>query len=134
MMQIGPTTKYYCPYCEKSQWLFSLKPTTSHRWTCTKCGEAFLLDTPAIAHNWLSTITFWSLLPIALALLVFFIAVTKADKLVWAILLGVPVFTFGLVLIVYVLCIPLALIAGRRIREKGGSRKGGLKTVIREIS
>src|SRR5438093_12398711 len=57
-MEIGGpvrTTKYYCPYCGKSQWLFSLAPVLTDEWVCTKCRRPCHLDTWAIAHNWLST-------------------------------------------------------------------------------
>jgi hypothetical protein len=132
----GPTrtTKYYCPYCGKSQWLFSLKPLTTSAWACTKCRHPFLLDTKAVMHSWLNTVTFWSLLPLGLLLTVLFIAVTKADKLILALLIGVPVFTVALALVVYVCCIPLAWIVARRIVGKSGRGDRHLKTVVREVS
>lgn len=134
MIVFTPSTTYYCPYCGKTQWLFSLKPVTTDEWVCTKCKHPFLLDVRAIAHNWLNTITFWSLFPLGLFMTVFLLVVTKPDKRVWAVLIGMPVFTFGLALMLYVACIPIALIAGNRIRSKKGPGSRGLKFVVRDIS
>jgi len=136
-MQLGGptrTTKYYCPHCRKSQWLFSLKPVATDRWTCTKCDQPFRLDMKAIAHSWLNTITFWSLFPLALLLTVFFIVFVKADKMIWALLVGVPVFTIGLAILVYVCCIPIGLVVASRVQGKSGSKSKALKTVLREVS
>lgn len=131
---ITPTTTYYCPYCNRTQRLFSLKPVTTDQWVCTRCQQPFLLDVRAIAHNWLNTLTFWSLFPLGLFMTALLIAVTKPDKLVMALLIGMPVFTFGLALIFYAACIPIALIAGNRIRGKRKAGSRGLKFVVREIS
>jgi hypothetical protein len=128
------TTKYYCPYCEKSQWLWSLKPISTDEWVCTKCQHPFLLDVKAIAHSWLNTITFWSMLPIATLLIAFFIVFVKADKLVWAILIGVPVFTVAFALLIYAVCIPIGLYVGARVRARNKKKSRLLKTVLRQVS
>ena len=136
-MEVGGTTRsttYYCPYCKQSQWLWSLKPIATDEWVCTRCGHPFLLDSRAISHSWLNTITFWSLIPLGILMIVFFLAVTKADKLILALLLGVPVFTFGLALIVYAVCIPIAWIVASRILGRAPHKDLRLRTVIREVS
>jgi hypothetical protein len=137
MGPVGPVrrTRYFCPHCDGSQWLFSLAPVTTDEWVCTKCGRRILLDARAIAHNWLSTITFWALFPLALLLTVFFVAVTRADKMVWALLLGVPVFTVALDLIIYALAVPVALVVAGVIKARPGNQgERRLKTIRREVS
>ncbi len=128
------TTHYYCPYCERSQWLFSLKPISTDEWVCTKCHRPFLLDTRAVMHSWLNTIALWSMAPIGLFLIIFFSIVTRADKVIWALLVGVPLFTFLLALLIYVACIPISWAVAARIKRKAGPGQRGLKTVRREVS
>jgi hypothetical protein len=128
------TTTYYCPYCKQTQWLWSLTPVKTDEWVCTKCQHPFLLDTKAVAHSWLNTITFWSLIPIALLWTILFLILVKPDKWILAILLGVPVFSVGLALVVYAVCIPIAGIVASRITGKVTGRERGLRTVIREVS
>jgi hypothetical protein len=72
--------------------------------------------------------------PFAILLTIFFCFVVKADKLIWALLIGVPVFAFLLALLVYVICIPIAFIVASRITSKVGAHDRHLKTVIREVS
>ena len=125
---------YYCPHCGQCQWLWSLKPIATDEWICTKCDDPFLLDAGAVMRSWLNTITFWSLIPLAVLLTIFFLFVVKADKLILALLLGVPVFTFGLALIVYAVCIPIAWIVASRILGRAPHKDRRLRTVIREVS
>jgi hypothetical protein len=85
-------------------------------------------------HSWLNTFTFWSLFPLALMLAVFFIVFVKADKLIWALLLGVPVTAFALALVIYVMCIPIAWLHARRIKNLAGPKDRRLKTILREVN
>jgi hypothetical protein len=48
-MTVITTITYYCPHCGKVLWLFSLKPTFTDKWRCSKCRKKFVLDEGAIA-------------------------------------------------------------------------------------
>jgi hypothetical protein len=125
---------YFCPYCDGGQWLLSWKPVLSDRWVCTKCGRRFLLDTAAVMHSLLNTITLWAVLPLALLLAVFFVVVTKRDKLLLAFLLGVPVGTVALDVVLYVVCIPVVWVIALQIKGSAEGRGRNLKMVRREVS
>jgi hypothetical protein len=125
---------YYCPYCDGSQWLLSWRPVLTDRWVCTKCDRRFLLDTAAVMHALLNTITLWAVFPIALLLAVFFALVTRRDKLILALLIGVPVFTVAVDVVLYVVCIPVVWVIARQIKGSAEGRGRNLKVVRREVS
>jgi hypothetical protein len=128
-------TKYYCPYCRAETWLWSLKPITSDEWVCRRCNRPFLLDIKAIADSWQNTLAFWALFPL-LALVaagLLWMVPREPDKILLALLAGVPVFTFGLLVVVVVLLIPAVLAAGVWIKARAGRKDRHLKTVTRVI-
>jgi hypothetical protein len=84
--------------------------------------------------SWLGTITFWALLPLAILLGAFFIAVIKADKLILALLIGVPVMAVVCDVVLYVLFIPIAWLRASSIKSKVDSGNRRLKLVVREVS
>ena len=40
-VQTTRTTRYYCPYCGRSQWLFALRPVASEEWDRLVQGRPF---------------------------------------------------------------------------------------------
>jgi hypothetical protein len=89
------------------------------------------LSIRAIADNWANTIAFWSLLPLSVLVIAFMVMACAPDKLIWG-LLCTPVFAVPLAVVVYVLFLPVGLLAGAIISgQSADGRK--YKTVIRVV-
>jgi hypothetical protein len=127
--------KYYCPYCDAETWLWSLKPITSDEWVCKGCKKRFLLDVKAIADSWQNTLAFWALFPLVVLVTVQLLLMVPKEvgKVLLALFVGVPFFPFCMFVLVYVLLIPVVLLAGGVIKAKAGNKDRRLKSIIRVI-
>ncbi len=117
------TCSYFCPHCKARLLFLSLKPPTSEKVDCGKCGMPYLLTSKALIDAWAHSFALGGYF-ICLA----FLAIGSLLRFEFRALLMAPFLALGAAFLMYVIALPIGAQMSQRILAKSSGHPG-IKTI-----